>query len=132
MRVTKKEGRLLGMGRQGDALVLVQTEMPFFGSGSGCDSGVLKPRRRLVVVSFPEAQMSMLVCGGQYRAAEMVWHSVLEGTRRFRVNRDEKMLEVVVDEVEAFLRGLWGRSRGHQSVGSQKDVCRTSWLRWLG
>ena len=95
-------------GRQGDALVLVHTEMPFSGSGSGCDFGVLKPRRRLDVVSFLEAQMSMLVCGEQYRAADVVWHSVLGGTRTFRVNRDEKMLEVVVDEVEAFCERFVG------------------------
>lgn len=91
-----------------DGVLLAHTEMVFRSDGTGYEFGVARPRTKLDAVSFLEAQVSMLVCGEEFRRADVVWHGVLGGTRTFRVERDEKLLQLVVRGVGRFCERFVG------------------------
>lgn len=87
-----------------DMILLAKSEMVFSADGPGWEFGVEKPRERVGIISFLEAQLSMLVCGEQYRIADVIWHGVVSGTKTFRVERDDELLHLVERGIESFCR----------------------------
>lgn len=75
--------------------VIVRTENVYRVKNGIAEFKIRRARIKLDVLSYIEAQMTMLVCGEHVEWVDVVCHGILGGTRTFRVSRDEVFLDIV-------------------------------------
>lgn len=115
----RREEDFWGWAKRADVCVIGKTEKVYRRTGKDASFEVVDARGKLDVVSFVEAQMTMLVQGEDIEWVDVVWHGVLGGMRTFRVRRDRAFLGLAREFVADFRRKFAGQTPRPPAAGFQ-------------
>eukprot|EP00177_Eucheuma_denticulatum_P003574 GFKZ01006474.1.p1 GENE.GFKZ01006474.1~~GFKZ01006474.1.p1 ORF type:complete len:578 (-),score=75.33 GFKZ01006474.1:316-2049(-) len=115
----RREEDFWGWAERTEGCVIGKTERVYRRTGKEASFAVVGARRKLDVVSFVEAQITMLVQGEDIRWVDVVWHGVLGGMSTFRVLRDEEFLRCAGEFAEEFQRKFTGQTPRPPPAGFQ-------------
>lgn len=87
-----------------DTILIAKTEHMYSQFSAGeCRLKSPQVRSELDLLSWIEAQFSMLCCGENIRFADVVWYATLGGSSVFRVKRDDAFLRAGLQALERFI-----------------------------